>query len=78
MVITIREVVNVVTGHSIDAVVNGASVSSLASASKICFESGSASVEVAHDVGVVGPAFSEDIFQSGRELLEWGELAIGG
>ena len=74
MVVPIGEVVDEVTRNRVDAVVHGALVGSATSSSKVCFQSGGASVQVAHDVGVVGPTFSKHVFKQVWELFECAPL----
>lgn len=62
MVVPICEVVDEVTSNRVDTVVHCTLVSSATCSSKVGFKSWGAGVKVTHDIGVVSPTFSENVF----------------
>ena len=76
MVITICEVIDVVSSQRVNTVVYGSLVGSLACPGEVCLQSWGPCVQLRKNISVVSPPLSEHLLKSIWKLLKWRNLSV--
>ena len=62
VIITIRKVVNVISGHSVNTVIDCTLVGSFTCTSEIGFKGWSSCIKIGHNISVISPPFAKHFF----------------